>query len=62
MGNLILCFVLKDFLGKTCWTHFLNIITYKLPADVIKLVLRVAQGDLGVGQLLVKVVDGLLIG
>ena len=35
---------------------------YQFPADVIKLVLWVTQGDLGVSQLLVKVVDGLLIG
>ena len=34
---------------------------YQLPADVIELVLRVAQGDLRVGQLLVKVVDGLFV-
>ena len=35
---------------------------YQLPADVIKFVLRVTQGDLGVGQLLVQVVDRLLVG
>ena len=34
---------------------------YQLPADVVELVLRVAQGDLRVSQLLVKVVDGLLV-
>ena len=34
---------------------------YQLPADVVELVLRVAQGDLRVGQLLVKVVDGLFV-
>ena len=36
--------------------------SYQFPADVIKLVLGVSQGDLGVGQLLVKVVDRLLVG
>ena len=35
---------------------------YQLPADVIKFVLRVTQGDLGVGQLLVQVIDRLLVG
>ena len=35
---------------------------YQLPADVIKFVLRVTQGDLGVSQLLVQVVDRLLVG
>ena len=35
---------------------------YQLPADVVELVLWVAQGDLRVGQLLVKVVDGLFVG